>query len=112
MYSRSPSRRVYVNLSVSAVKRLRDSAAALRSSQNGTWVFLTRRGPLADLTNAGWPFAAPPVLHPHHYLSSVFSFVPRPEVFCSQLPGAAYGTVRGLREGRRWLEVAALGMVV
>ena len=99
MYTRSPSRRVYVNLSVSAVKRLRDSAAALRSSQNGTWVFVARRGPLADLTNAGWPFAPPALLHPHHYLNSVFSYVPRPEVFCGQLPGAAYGTVWVLRGG-------------
>ncbi|XP_043234573.1 RNA exonuclease 1 homolog isoform X2 [Amphibalanus amphitrite] len=35
VYSRSPSRRVYVNLSVGAVKRLRDAAALKSTSQNG-----------------------------------------------------------------------------
>ena len=92
MYSRSPSRRVYVNLSVGAVKRLRD-AAALKSSANGTWLLVPRRAALADLSNAaGWPFAMPPVIHPHHYVNSVFGFVPHPEFFCGRLP-AGYGTV-------------------
>ena len=92
MYNRSPSRRVYVNLSVGAVKRLRD-AAALHSSQNGTWVLVARRQPLADLSNAEiWPYALPTVMHPHHYMNNVFNFMPHHEFYCGQLP-AGYGTV-------------------
>ena len=94
VYSRSPSRRLYVNLAVGAVKRLRDAAALKSSAQNGTWLLVPRRQPLADLSNvAGWPYAVPAVLHPHHYMNNVFNFVPHHEFFCGQMAAAGYGTV-------------------
>lgn len=65
VYNRSPSRRVYVNLAVTTVKRLRDAAAgALRT--HGTWIMFPHQRAMQDLTNVYGSYAAgrPPPQHP------------------------------------------------
>ncbi|XP_037086862.1 RNA exonuclease 1 homolog isoform X1 [Pollicipes pollicipes] len=89
VYNRSPSRRVYVNLAVGSVKRLRDAAAAGALRTHGTWIVFPHQRAMQDLTNVYGRYAGgarppppPPLLPlppPHNYL--VYGCPPTDENF-------------------------------